>query len=146
MISYKDKEIARQIIMDQYESPINKIDESKGKQLQDYQSFYSNTSSCEDSFTVCLKIENNSILDAKFYGSGCVVSSVATDMLCEAVKNQTVLDAKQILDNYYKMINTQEYDEQMLGPLNVFCNVGNQMNRVKCALVGLNAINNILEK
>lgn len=145
MQSSNDQTLIRQMILERYESPIYKIDENNFD-FKDYKSFNHKSDSCIDNITVYLKIENDIIVDAKFSGIGCAISTASTDILCEIVINKNFDKVIEILDNYFNMIKQERYDEAILENLFIFKNVGNQMNRIKCALVGVNSIKNIIDK
>lgn len=145
MQSSNDQIMIRQMILERYESPIYKVDE-KNFDSKEYKSFNHKSESCIDNITIYLKIKNDIIDDAKFSGIGCAISTASTDMLCELIINKNFNKVIEILDNYFNMIKQEEYDESILGNLYIFKNVGNQMNRIKCALVGVNSIKNIIDK
>ena len=56
------------------------------------------------------------------------------------------LSWKKIIDEYFKMIENKEYDADMLEEAVAFKNVYKQANRIKCATIGWNAMNELLEK
>ena len=47
---------------------------------------------CGDEITVQLKVKNNKVEDAKFNGSGCVISMVSSSMLTDKIKNMEIKD------------------------------------------------------
>lgn len=145
MPSSNDQIIIRQMILERYESPINKVDENVFDQ-KDYNFYNHKSESCIDNITVYLKEKDDIIIDAKFSGIGCAISTASTDILCEMIINKNKKDVLEILDNYFNMIKQEEYNESVLENLYIFKNVGNQMNRIKCALVGVNSIKNIIDK
>lgn len=144
MQSSNEQIMIRQMILERYETPINKVDE-KTFDFKEYKSFNQKSDSCIDNITVYLKVENDIIVDAKFSGIGCAISTASTDILCELVINKSFARVIEILDNYFNMIKQEKYDETILENLYIFKNVGNQMNRIKCALVGVNSIRNIID-
>lgn len=145
MQSSNDQIIIRQMILERYESPIYKIDENDFD-TKNYKSFNHKSDSCIDNITVYLKIDNNIIIDARFAGIGCAISTASTDILCEIIINKNFNKVLEILDNYFNMIKQEKYNESIIENLYIFKNVGNQMNRIKCALVGVNSIKNIIDK
>ena len=58
---------------------------------------------------------------------------------------KTKEEAKAIIDEYFKMIDGKEYDEEMLQEAVAMKNVYKQANRIKCATIGWKAIQSILE-
>ena len=51
---------------------------------------------------------------------------------------------KEILTHYKNMINEKEYDEELLGELNVYNEIYKQPNRKNCALLPEKAIEKLL--
>ncbi len=143
MESYNDANINRAIIMDNYEHPDKKVPEQPTDAK--YKSFNNNSESCIDNLTVYIKEENGVIVDAVFSGIGCAVSTASTNIFCNLITNKTLAQANAILDNYKLMINGESYDAKVLEDLNVFSNVNKQANRIKCALIGCDAINHIIK-
>ncbi len=139
-----DPIIIRQMIIERYESPIYKIENDDIKSVKGYSSYNHKSDSCIDNITVYLKMENDFVVDARFSGIGCAISTSSTDILCEIIIGKNKNQIISILDNYYNMINQEEYNLEEIKELYIFQNVGNQINRVKCALVGVNSIKNIL--
>lgn len=140
-----DPIVIRQMILERYESPFCKIEIEQEKELQNYKKYNHKSESCIDNITVYLKQENKIIVDAKFSGIGCAISTASTDILCELIVGKNEIEIFSILDNYYNMIKQEKYDLTKIGDLYIFQNVGNQMNRIKCALVGVDSIKNILK-
>lgn len=146
MESYKNEEMIRQIILEHYESPNYKVSQEVANNLEDYLSYNHKSDSCIDNLTVYLKISDGIVVDAKFSGLGCAISVSSTDIMCGMLINKSYVEIKQLMENYFNMIKNDDYDESLLKELTIFKNVSKQMNRIKCALVGLNSINNIIEK
>ncbi len=101
--------------------------------------------SCIDDITVQAKIRNGIIEDADFDGIACTISTASTDILCELVKGKSIEQAREIIDNYRKMIDQKPYDEDILEEAVAFSTVGKQANRIKCATIGWNAMSEILD-
>ena len=96
--------------------------------------------------TAYIKVLNNVIKDVKFSGVGCAISTSATDIMCNLLRNKTIDEAKKIISNYLSMIDKKPYDEELLGELYSYENVNRQANRINCAKIGINAILKALEK
>ncbi|MDE7100032.1 MAG: iron-sulfur cluster assembly scaffold protein, partial [Malacoplasma sp.] len=79
----EDESKSRQLILDHYEIPDNKIKEDQINKLSNnYQSFNNKSESCIDNLTIYLLIENEMVVDAKFSGIGCAISTASTDIFC----------------------------------------------------------------
>lgn len=136
-----NKDLLRQIIITHYDNPIHKIDNKIDDKK--YVSFHNKSSSCIDDFEVFIKIENNQIIDAKFFGIGCAISTASIDILCDLIINREIDVANNIFDQYHAMINDENYDEELLEELIAFKDINKQPNRIKCALIGVKSLENI---
>lgn len=132
----------RQIILEHYEDPDNKIEDFE--KVSNYESFNNKSSSCIDNLTLYIKIENNIISDVKFGGIGCAISTASTDIASNLVIGKTKQEASKIIDEYLKMIDGQECNLEILENLSIFKNISKQLNRIKCAKVGVVAIKKII--
>lgn len=142
----KDQELIRTIILDHYESPQYHINDNSANMLKNYVNCNVSSPSCIDNLTAYIFVKDNKIKDIKFSGVGCAISTSSTDIMCNLLINKSITQAKNIIDNYLKMIDNKPYDEKMLGELFCFANVNKQANRINCAKVGIKAIKNALDK
>lgn len=55
-------------------------------------------------------------------------------------------EAKDIIANYFHMIDQRDYDEEKLEEAVAFHNVGSQANRIKCATIGWKAMEEMIEE
>jgi len=80
--------------------------------------------SCGDQITVYLHVKDDKVHDAKFTGTGCILSLAAADMLIEHIQGASIEDLKKITpDSIKKMIGIE------VGP-----------TRIKCILLPLQAV------
>jgi len=134
-------DMMRQIIMDHYQNPIHKKTPKSG-----YISIHSKSENCIDDINVYLKLENNIVKDCLWDGVACAISTASTDIMCELVINKTSKDAHYIIDNYFKMIHEEKFDEEVLGEAIAFINTAKQAARIKCACIGFHALEDLLNK
>ncbi|MGL5591256.1 MAG: iron-sulfur cluster assembly scaffold protein [Mycoplasmoidaceae bacterium] len=143
-MDYKNNSnMQRAIIIDNYENPDKKTKDDFAN--EEYKSYNFSSESCIDNLTLFLKIENNEIVDCLFNGVGCAVSSAASNIMCNLLINKTKEQALSIIYNYEKMLANEKYDEEMIEELNVFSNIHNQPNRIKCAKISSESIKRILK-
>ncbi len=138
----KDPMVLRSIIMDHYEYPRN-------HELQDdpqYVQKHMASESCIDDIVVQAKLAEGKIDDICFDGVACTISTASTSIMSELLKGKTKEEAQQIIDQYFAMIDGREYDENVLQEAVAFHTVGKQANRIKCATIGWNAIQAILDE
>ncbi len=135
-----DPIVRREIILDNYENPMN-------KHLSDddnYIKINTNNESCIDNLDIMYKIRDNKIEDICFDGEACAISTSATSIMIKTMIGKTIDEAKVIVDNYEKMINEEEYDKELLGELNVYDEIYKQPNRKKCALLPFESIKKVM--
>ena len=137
-----DKDIKRTIILDNYQSP-NKKMVSKD---DDYFKINTRNVSCIDNLDIYLKVTNGTIEDITFEGEACVISISSTNILANMLIGKTKDEGIYIIDNYLKMINEDDYDEEVLKELMVFYDTSKQPSRIKCATLSANGIKDFLEK
>src|SRR6266487_326595 len=58
---------------------------------------------CGDHLTVYLDLEDNTIKDIGFEGSGCAISKAAASMMTQAVKGKSKLEAEQLFREFHQM-------------------------------------------
>ena len=135
-----DENLKRDIIIDNYQNPMNKelIDDDS------YLKVNQASESCIDNLDFMMKIENNTIVDIRYDGEACAISTSASSIMSRLLIGKSVDEAKKILINYKNMIEGKEYDEKLLGELNVYDNINKQPNRIKCALLPEVAIDKML--
>jgi nitrogen fixation NifU-like protein len=137
-----DPMVLRQIIMEHYQSPSNKgFADGEG-----YQKVRKDSDTCIADIEVEVKLENNKIVDINFDGVACTIATSSTDIAASHLEGKSVDEANAILEEYYKMINQEDYDAEVLGELVAFKNVGKQANRIKCGTIGLDAIKELINK
>ena len=136
-----NQEMMREIIMDHYTNPRNFREANDDS----YQTIYMDSTSCIDKIYVQAKIENNILVDVCWHGVGCAIAKSSTSIMSELLIGKDLQTAKKIIDNYLAMINEEEYDADMLEEAIVFMNTSRQAARIKCATIGWNGINQILE-
>ena len=143
MPTFKDNpELIREVIMDHYEYPRNK----KLKNESDYVRVNLDSESCIDNIDLEVKIEDGVIKDICFDGVACTISTASTSIMSELLKDKSVEEAKEIIDNYLAMLHGENYNEELLEEANAFINTGKQANRIKCATLSWNGLKKILEE
>lgn len=136
-----DSNLKREIILDNYQDPMNRglIEDDS------YIKVNTNSESCIDNLDFMFKLEDNKVVDIKFDGEACAISTSATSIMIRTLIGKSLDEAIKILDNYRKMINEEEYDENLLGELMVYDDICKQPNRKGCALIPVRAIDKVLE-
>ncbi|WP_339020522.1 Fe-S cluster assembly sulfur transfer protein SufU [Spiroplasma endosymbiont of Atherix ibis] len=142
MFDKNDKIQLRQIIIEHYTEPDFKGLIENNKAIIKFQ----DSPTCSDEINVQLLIENDNIVEARFDGNACAISTASTDILCSKIKGLNIKEAQDQLINYYNMISGNEYNELILDELIVFWEINKQGNRINCALLGADGFKSILKK
>ena len=135
-----DDKLRREIILDNYNDP-----ENRGLVEDDsYLKVNTNSESCIDNFDFMMKIEDRVVKDIRFDGEGCAISTSAISIMIRSLIGKNIDEVRKILINYKKMINEEEYNDEILGELNVYDQICKQPNRKNCALLPSVAVEKML--
>lgn len=135
-----DENLRREIILDNYQEPMNRgliSDDS-------YLKVNTSSESCIDNLDFMMKIEDGIVKDIRFDGEACAISTSATSIMIRSLIGKKLEDVKEILSNYQKMINEEEYNKEILEELNVYDSICRQPNRKNCALLPSVAVSKML--
>jgi nitrogen fixation protein NifU and related proteins len=103
---------------------------------------------CGDHLTVYLQLEDGTVKDIGFEGSGCAISKAAASMMTVAVKGKTRQEAETLFHQFHRMV-TGELDEENtandLGRLKIFAGVREFPVRVKCATLAWHTLHAAFE-
>ena len=89
---------------------------------------------CGDKVTVFLDLADGRIRDVAFQGAGCAISTASASLMTEALKGQTVEEARRLFHVFQDLVTTGAgADSPELGKLAVFTGVREYPMRVKCA-------------
>ncbi len=134
--------ILREIIMDHYSNPRNK------KEIDDpsFILVHMDSASCIDDIYIQVKIVNNIIKKIYWHGEGCAISTASTSIMSELVINKSVEEAKNIIHNFYNMLESKEFDHDLLDEAICFINVNRQPSRITCANISYRGLEKVFEK
>lgn len=126
-----DNNLKRSIILEHYQSPKNKglIDDDS------YIRVNMNNESCIDEINLMVKLEDDKIVDVRFDGEACAICISSTSIMIETLIGKTIEEAKEIIENYYHMINEEVYNSEILEQAIVYDDIYKQPNRKKCSLL-----------
>lgn len=92
---------------------------------------------CGDEITVFLQLEDDTVADVCFQGSGCAISTASASMMTQAVKGRPLADALRLFDSFQRMVTGEaaaaEAKPMQMGKLAAFAGVREYPMRVKCA-------------
>ena len=136
-----NSELKRSIILDKYQNARNRgVPDS-----QDYMKINSNNQSCIDNIDIYVKLNGDIIEDIKYEGEACVIAISSTSILSDMLIGKKINEAKEILNNYFKMIEEEEYDKDILGEAMVYDEMYKQPSRKTCATLFARGIGNIFQ-
>ena len=126
-----DQNMKRSIILEHYQNPKNKglIED------ETYIKVNMNNDSCIDEVNLMVKIEDGKIKDVRFDGEACAICTSSTSIMIDTLIGKSIEEAKEIINNFYNMIDEKEYNEEILEQANVYNDIYKQPNRKKCALL-----------
>ena len=137
-----DSNLRRSIILDNYNNPNNR----QRLDNDDYIKTNSRNISCIDNIDVYVKIENNIIKDITYEGDACAISISSSSIISNLLKDKTLDQAKEIINNYYNMIEEKQYNKELLEEANVFDEIYKQPSRKMCATLIVRGIEEIINK
>ena len=102
---------------------------------------------CGDMVTLFLKVDDDTIADVGFLGSGCAISKASASMLTESVKGRSTPEAVGIFEAFHRMLTdgSDDVDSEVLGDLEVLSGVSEFPTRIKCATLAWHALRSALE-
>ena len=137
-----NEDIKRAIILENYQNPKNKglIND------QTYSIVKTNSESCIDQIDLQIRIEDNIVKDVRFDGEACAICTSSTSILINLLIGKNIEEALEIIENFEKMINEEEYDENKIGEAIVYSDISKQPNRKNCALLTWKGIKKEVER
>jgi nitrogen fixation NifU-like protein len=91
---------------------------------------------CGDALQVFVAMEDETIRDIAFKGSGCAISKASASMMTQAVKGKSTGEVEELFSEFTRMVRgemDEEMEENHLGRLKIFAGVREFPARVKCA-------------
>ena len=137
-----DNDMKRSIILDNYQDAKNR---GIPDNIDEYIVINSNNQSCIDNINIYVKLKDNVIEDVKFEGEACVIAISSTSILSNMLIGKTMDEAKEILENYFNMIEEHDYDKELLGEANVYEDMYKQPSRKTCATLFARGIWKIID-
>ena len=137
-----NEELKRTIILEHYQNPKNR------GLIQDktYKTINTNSESCIDQIDLQIKVENDIVVDIRFDGEACAICTSSTSIMINLLVGKKIDDALKIIDNYEKMINEKEYDEEIIEEAIVYNDIAKQPNRKNCALLTWKGAKEVIER
>lgn len=103
---------------------------------------------CGDEVTLQLSFQDDVVADVKFEGQGCSISQASLSMMTQLAKGRTREEIAKVAERFNEMLRgdaTAAKDKQ-LGDLRALAGVSRYPVRVRCALLGWDALAEALRK
>ena len=126
-----DPVLKKEIIMENYLNPVNRNTISDDRYIK----VNSNSETCIDDINLYILFEDNKIKDLHFEGEACAISTSATSIMIKLLIGKTIEEVKELMNNYYNMIDEKEYDEDLLEEACCYDEIYKQQNRKGCATI-----------
>ncbi len=133
----------QQLILEHYRNPRN-----KGELEEKTVEIHMANPVCGDEIRLQLRIEGNRLEDVKFLGSGCSISQASVSMMTIRLKGSSIDQADELAKRFTDMMHGDEsaVKEKSLGDLRALQGVSKFPVRIKCALLGFDALQEALKK
>ncbi|MGH7448791.1 MAG: Fe-S cluster assembly sulfur transfer protein SufU [Longimicrobiales bacterium] len=127
----------QELILEHYKRPRN-----KGELPDPDVSIHMNNPTCGDEVYLQMRVKDGVIEDAKFVGEGCSISQASISMMTQLVKGKSVAEALELADRFTAMMHgdAEAARDRKMGDLRSLAGVAKFPVRVKCALLGWNAL------
>ena len=94
---------------------------------------------CGDKIVVTVGLDGDTILDVKFDGEGCAISTASADLMAEVLIGKTVDETRELFRGFHELVagdGTSEVPKK----LTVFSGVKEFPMRVKCATLAWHTV------
>jgi nitrogen fixation protein NifU and related proteins len=129
------------LILEHYKRPRN-----KGNLDDPHASVHMNNPSCGDEVILQLRFAGDTVEDVRFVGHGCSISQASISMMTALLKGKSIEDARTVATLFTAMMHgdTEAPRDKRLGDLRALAGVAKFPVRIKCALLGFNALEQAL--
>lgn len=103
---------------------------------------------CGDEIRLQLRIDGDRIAEAKFMGQGCSISQAAVSMMTVKLEGATLEEADDLVSQFINLMHGDEAAarDRSLGDLRALQGVSKFPVRIKCALLGFDALQEALKQ
>ena len=133
----------QQLILEHYRRPRNKA-ELPDKTVEVHMA----NPVCGDEIRFQLKVEDDVIRSARFAGQGCSISQASVSMMTALLEGRKLAEADQLATRFTRMMHgdASVASDRTLGDLRALQGVSKFPVRIKCALLGFDALLEALER
>ena len=133
----------QQVILDHYQKPRNKGELGEGTVT-----VFMENPTCGDEIHLQLKIEDDVITDVRFMGEGCSISQASVSIMTGLIKGTDLSDADALAQRFTAVMHgdAEAARDKQLGNLRALEGVRKFPVRIKCALLGFDALQEALKR
>ena len=133
----------QQLILEHYKSPRNR-GEMEDAQVE----VHMRNPTCGDEIKLQLRVEDGRIAQVTHTGQGCSISQAAVSMISQQLTDASVEDAVDVARRFTALMHGDESvaRDRSLGDLRALAGVSKFPVRVKCALLGFDALQEALKQ
>ncbi|MEZ4417352.1 MAG: SUF system NifU family Fe-S cluster assembly protein [Gemmatimonadota bacterium] len=133
----------QELILDHYRKPRN-----KGELPESSVEIHMRNPSCGDDVHLRLRLVDGVIADARFTGEGCSISQASVSMMTALLKGKPVQEALDLAARFTEMMHgsAEAAKDRSLGDLRALAGVSKFPVRVKCALLGFDALQEAIKQ
>ncbi len=130
-------ELYQELILDHYRRPRN-----QGSLEAHSRRVALANPTCGDELELDLLLDGDTITDVRFSGHGCSISQASASMMTQLIKGKTVAEARRLAGRFSEMMHgsADAARDRALGEARALAGVAKFPVRVKCALLGWNAL------
>jgi nitrogen fixation NifU-like protein len=136
------RELYQQVILDHNKNPRNyrEMPDATSK-IEGYNPL------CGDHYTIFLKLDDDTIREVSFTGSGCAISKASASVMSSTVKGKSKDEAEKLFDVFHRLVtgDASGLSAADLGRLAAFSGVSEFPARVKCATLAWHTLKSALE-
>ena len=132
----------QQLILEHYKHPRNKgaLEDADARA-------HLNNPTCGDEIWLMVKLDGDRISDVRFVGEGCSISQASASMMTQLVIGRSRAEAAELMGKFTALMHgdADVAKDRALGDLRALAGVSKFPVRVKCALLGWNALDEALK-
>ena len=102
---------------------------------------------CGDHYTIFLKLDDSTIREVSFTGSGCAISKASASVMSSTVKGKSKDEADHLFETFHRLVTGDQsgLSAADLGRLAAFSGVSEFPARVKCATLAWHTLRSALD-
>lgn len=132
----------QQLILEHYKHPRN-----KGEVEDATAEIHMRNPTCGDEVKLQLRVEDGAVVEVGFTGQGCSISQASVSMMTQKLLGASVDDALALAAKFTRLMHGDDEvaRDRSLGDLRALAGVAKFPVRVKCALLGFDALQEALK-